>query len=142
MASREGTASQEGYDGSTFEGELPHEVKADLATAPRTRLHQAAQLAHQTLRDGRTVDGKLYIARDLGGGLVERLSESLLDGDRITIEPVQGVTFQTMEDEQHRLYRRLATPADIAAAVAFFASDEASYLTGQTLSVSGGLTMS
>ena len=38
--------------------------------------------------------------------------------------------------------RRLATPADIAAAVAFFASDEASYLTGQTLSVSGGLTMS
>ena len=39
-------------------------------------------------------------------------------------------------------FRRLATPADIAAAVAFFASDEASYLTGQTLSVSGGLTMS
>ncbi|MEQ9462735.1 MAG: cytochrome P450 [Haliea sp.] len=30
---------------------------------------------------------------------------------RITIEPVQGVTFQTMEGEQHRLYRRLATPA-------------------------------
>ena len=33
------------------------------------------------------------------------------DAYRITIEPVQGVTFQTMEDEQHRLYRRLATPA-------------------------------
>ncbi|MEE4659991.1 MAG: hypothetical protein V2J89_05965, partial [Halieaceae bacterium] len=30
---------------------------------------------------------------------------------RRTIEPVQGVTFQTLEDEQHRLYRRLATPA-------------------------------
>jgi 2-hydroxycyclohexanecarboxyl-CoA dehydrogenase len=37
--------------------------------------------------------------------------------------------------------RRLATPADIAAAVAFFASDAAEYITGQTLSVSGGLTM-
>ncbi|PKZ66084.1 2-hydroxycyclohexanecarboxyl-CoA dehydrogenase [Gordonia terrae] len=37
--------------------------------------------------------------------------------------------------------KRLATPADIAAAVAFFASDEAGYITGQTLSVSGGLTM-
>jgi 2-hydroxycyclohexanecarboxyl-CoA dehydrogenase len=37
--------------------------------------------------------------------------------------------------------RRLASPADIAAAVAFFASDEAGYITGQTLSVSGGLTM-
>lgn len=37
--------------------------------------------------------------------------------------------------------RRLAQPTDVAAAVAFFASDAASYVTGQTLSVSGGLTM-
>ena len=37
--------------------------------------------------------------------------------------------------------KRLATPEDIATAVAFFASDEAGYVTGQTLSVSGGLTM-
>jgi 2-hydroxycyclohexanecarboxyl-CoA dehydrogenase len=37
--------------------------------------------------------------------------------------------------------RRLAKPEDIAAAVAFIASDEAGYITGQTLSVSGGLTM-
>ena len=39
-------------------------------------------------------------------------------------------------------FRRLAAPEDLANAVAFFASDEASYITGQTLSVSGGLTMS
>ena len=38
--------------------------------------------------------------------------------------------------------RRLAAPEDIANAVAFFASDDAAYITGQTLSVSGGLTMS
>jgi 2-hydroxycyclohexanecarboxyl-CoA dehydrogenase len=38
-------------------------------------------------------------------------------------------------------FRRLAQPEEIAAAVAFFASDEATYVTGQTLSVSGGLTM-
>jgi 2-hydroxycyclohexanecarboxyl-CoA dehydrogenase len=37
--------------------------------------------------------------------------------------------------------RRLGQPADIAAAVAFLASDEASFITGQALSVSGGLTM-
>jgi 2-hydroxycyclohexanecarboxyl-CoA dehydrogenase len=39
-------------------------------------------------------------------------------------------------------FRRLAEPADLANAVAFLASDEAAYITGQTLSVSGGLTMS
>lgn len=38
--------------------------------------------------------------------------------------------------------RRLADPSDLANAVAFFASEEASYITGQTVSVSGGLTMS
>jgi 2-hydroxycyclohexanecarboxyl-CoA dehydrogenase len=38
-------------------------------------------------------------------------------------------------------FRRLAQPEDIAGAVAFFASDQAAYITGQVLSVSGGLTM-
>jgi 2-hydroxycyclohexanecarboxyl-CoA dehydrogenase len=37
--------------------------------------------------------------------------------------------------------RRLGTPEDIGPAVAFFASDGAGFITGQTLSVSGGLTM-
>jgi 2-hydroxycyclohexanecarboxyl-CoA dehydrogenase len=39
-------------------------------------------------------------------------------------------------------FRRLAQPTDLAGAVAFFASPDAAYITGQTLSVSGGLTMS
>jgi 2-hydroxycyclohexanecarboxyl-CoA dehydrogenase len=37
--------------------------------------------------------------------------------------------------------RRLGKPGEIAAAVAFLASEDAGYITGQTLSVSGGLTM-
>jgi 2-hydroxycyclohexanecarboxyl-CoA dehydrogenase len=37
--------------------------------------------------------------------------------------------------------RRMAAPEDVAAAVRFFATDAAGYVTGQTLSVSGGLTM-
>ena len=39
-------------------------------------------------------------------------------------------------------FRRLAKPQDLANVVAFLASDEAGYVTGQTVSVSGGLTMS
>ena len=36
---------------------------------------------------------------------------------------------------------RMGTPADIAAAVSFLASDEASYITGQVLAVNGGMYM-
>jgi 2-hydroxycyclohexanecarboxyl-CoA dehydrogenase len=38
--------------------------------------------------------------------------------------------------------RRMGTPDDVAPAVVFFASDAAGFVTGQTLSASGGLTMS
>ncbi len=38
-------------------------------------------------------------------------------------------------------FRRMAKPEEQAAAIAFFVSDDATYITGQVLSVSGGLTM-
>ncbi|MCL4396058.1 MAG: SDR family oxidoreductase, partial [Chloroflexi bacterium] len=38
-------------------------------------------------------------------------------------------------------WRRLGQPEDIAGAVVFLASDDAGFITGQTLSVNGGLTM-
>ncbi|MEE8436636.1 MAG: glucose 1-dehydrogenase [bacterium] len=38
-------------------------------------------------------------------------------------------------------FKRLGTPEDLAGAVAFLASDDAGFITGQVLSVSGGLTM-
>jgi 2-hydroxycyclohexanecarboxyl-CoA dehydrogenase len=37
--------------------------------------------------------------------------------------------------------KRIGRPEDVAAAIAFLTSEEAGYITGQTLSVSGGLTM-
>jgi len=58
-----------------------------------------------------------------------------------------GRGFATMDPERvekaTKLYplRRLGKSQDIADAVAFLASDRASFITGQTLSVSGGYTM-
>ena len=37
--------------------------------------------------------------------------------------------------------KRLGQPEDIPGTVAFLASDDAAFITGQTISVSGGLTM-
>jgi 2-hydroxycyclohexanecarboxyl-CoA dehydrogenase len=38
-------------------------------------------------------------------------------------------------------FRRLAEPREVADAIVFFASDRSRFVTGQVLSVSGGLTM-
>jgi 2-hydroxycyclohexanecarboxyl-CoA dehydrogenase len=50
---------------------------------------------------------------------------------------------QEMRDAAAKIYplKRVAEVEDIANAVAFLASDEAAFITGQTLSVSGGYTM-
>lgn len=43
------------------------------------------------------------------------------------------------ETEDRTALKRLGTPADMGAAVAFLASDDASYITGETLVVAGGM---
>ena len=43
--------------------------------------------------------------------------------------------------ERQTPLRKLATPDDVAAAISFLGSAEAGHITGQVLSVSGGLTM-
>ncbi len=52
------------------------------------------------------------------------------DADKVIAAMVSGVPM-----------KRLAQPEEIATAVRFFAGESAGYITGQTLSVSGGLTM-
>ena len=58
------------------------------------------------------------------------------------VHPVQTERFEVREGLIRAIpFRRLGTPEDVAKAVLFFASDYSDYVTGQVLSVSGGLTM-
>lgn len=61
-----------------------------------------------------------FIETDMTSGLPEEVSQTVLKAMSVP---------------------RLGTPEDIAAAVAYATSDEAGFLTGQTICVDGGLTM-
>ena len=62
--------------------------------------------------------------------LLDAMTEQAPDSERLVAALARSVPM-----------RRLGKPAEVAAAVAFLASEDAGYITGQTLSVSGGLTM-
>jgi NAD(P)-dependent dehydrogenase (short-subunit alcohol dehydrogenase family) len=55
------------------------------------------------------------------------------------ISSTQGPHF-TSSYENKVPMKRMASPSDITGAVAFFASDDSSYITGQNLVVDGGFT--
>jgi 2-hydroxycyclohexanecarboxyl-CoA dehydrogenase len=62
--------------------------------------------------------------------LLRRFAEDSGGGEKVIAAMIRAVPM-----------KRLGTPDDIGPAVAFLVSDEAGFITGQTLSVSGGLTM-
>ncbi len=58
----------------------------------------------------------------------------------IETEMTRAMTAETRDEWASRIpLRRLGTPADVASAVCFLASDEASYITGHVLAVNGGM---
>ncbi|HVB34185.1 MAG TPA: 3-oxoacyl-[acyl-carrier-protein] reductase [Patescibacteria group bacterium] len=60
----------------------------------------------------------------------------------ITTDMTGGLTEKTVEQLAARIpLGRLGSPADVSAAVVFLASEEAGYITGQVLSVNGGMYM-
>jgi 2-hydroxycyclohexanecarboxyl-CoA dehydrogenase len=68
------------------------------------------------------------------------ITETPLAQEMISAIPEKDRALKMMETVKASTpLRRLAKPEDIAYAVLFFSSDESNFITGQTLSVSGGL---
>ena len=79
------------------------------------------------------------LARELGsrGITVNVVAPGFIDTDM-----TQSLPEQMRDSCAARAHlRRIGSPAEVAAAVAFLASEEASYITSQVLRVDGGLTM-
>ncbi|XVF87811.1 hypothetical protein PTKIN_Ptkin18bG0150700 [Pterospermum kingtungense] len=83
-------------------------------------------------------------------GLTKALAAEMAPDTRVNCVapgyvPTQFAAYITREDavrktaEEKTLLKRLGTPEDMAAATAFLASDDACYITGETLVVAGGL---
>jgi len=79
------------------------------------------------------------VARELGG---KGVTANVIAPGYIETDMTSGLP-QEIKDKitEAVAVKRLGTPEDIAAAVAYVTSDEAGYLTGQVFCVDGGMTM-
>lgn len=79
------------------------------------------------------------IAKELGG---KGITCNAVAPGFITTDMTENLPQQVKDDLQKFIaVRRLGTPEDIAAAVAYVTSDDAGFLSGQCLVVDGGMTM-
>lgn len=102
--------------------------EAIYAAAKAGLLGFAKSVAREVVRHGVTANCVCPGPTDTP--LFRGLAREGPEGDRITQALERAIPM-----------RRLGRPEDVAPAVAYLSSDAAGYVTGQTLSVSGGLTM-
>lgn len=131
----------------TVQAALPDMLEAGWGRVV-TISSQAAQSgaqdrAHYAASKGGVIGLTRSLARELGatGITVNTVPPSLVDTPmaRKAVEVGQVPSLEVIA--QHIPVPRPGTPSDIAAACAYFASDAASYVTGQSLGVNGGSWM-
>jgi 2-hydroxycyclohexanecarboxyl-CoA dehydrogenase len=113
-------ASDAGRVGSSLEA-IYSAAKGGLISLTKT-------LARETARAGVTANA--VCPGPTATPMLQRVAATSADAEKVIASMTRAVPM-----------KRLGTPEDVAAAVAFLCSEEAGYVTGQTLSVSGGLTM-
>jgi 3-oxoacyl-[acyl-carrier protein] reductase len=123
------------------------------AAVPLMRAHGYGRIVNtSSIATRGTVSGISYGAAKAAIEGISRNAALELAADGITVNCVApglidaGMFLSTPEETRLAFgarvpMRRLGTPADIAAAVGFLASEDAGYVTGQTLTVCGGLTL-
>jgi len=87
--------------------------------------------------------GLIGFAKSLAREVASRgITVNVVAPGLIATDMTQAITEEAREEWAARIPAgRLGTPQDIAAAVRFLASDEASYITGHVLAVNGGMYM-
>jgi 2-hydroxycyclohexanecarboxyl-CoA dehydrogenase len=128
-----------------------HAVASLMSERGRGRIVNIASDAGRVGSSGETVySGTKGGVIAFSKSLARELARSGITVNVVCPGPTDTALLDQVAQASQKLYdslsraiplRRIATPDDIAPAVAFFASDDAAYITGQTLSVSGGLTM-
>ena len=77
------------------------------------------------------------VAREMGS---RGITANLVAPGLVRTELTEDIPQQIVDMAMDRIFvGRVGTPDDIAACVAFLASEEASYISGQVLAVDGGL---
>lgn len=104
----------------------------------------ASEMAHYTASKGGVIGLTKALAVELGplGITVNNVPPGSVDTPMLRrLEASGGLPGGAEAFGMRNPVRRLGKPADMAAAVAFLASEEAGYITGHTLSVNGGRYM-
>ena len=109
-------------------GRVGSSLESVYAGAKGAVIAFAKSLARETARAGVTVN--VVCPGPTQTPLLEEITAGAEDAAKVISAMTRGVPM-----------KRLGQPPEVAAAVAFFASTQAAFITGQTLSVSGGLTM-
>jgi 2-hydroxycyclohexanecarboxyl-CoA dehydrogenase len=109
-------------------GRVGSSLESVYAGAKGAVIAFAKSLARETARDG--VTANVVCPGPTETALLEEITAGAEDAAKVIAAMRRAVPM-----------RRLGAPGDVACAVAFFASEQAGFITGQTLSVSGGLTM-